>query len=352
MPLQTSRYLMMFSLVIVCICGFTLLDQLAGITKRPAPIVEVPQRSVRTTRSLQPGPPADPVFVEPTGGYDYPEYETRVQVPVHTASFANEFAKPSAHDEFGGHEPKPFQSPGTPGQFKAEQSVDWPSYEEAAEPPVESASPAFDSASDFVDPPVRGFEPIGRDSGSTDDSFQSTQSATEMDFQAFEEFEETPVPNGPAFPGASHAGQVDDELGVGTNEPWDVDVAEPRFTDAARLPPARATSHDVPAAPFLLSTPASRGEAVQVVGFAATESRHTVNPSTGQVVLGSHRIHARITEAPERRIRGSFRFSSPPVEETSQAAFVAKTKPTTVACRHRLAAGQKVCPKCGVIHAK
>ena len=92
MPLQTSRYLMAFASVILCICGLTLVDQLPGISlnlRKAEPVRRAPER---TAHALQPLPPAepqwDPAMVEPVV-MDYPDmYQTRQQqVPAYTASY-------------------------------------------------------------------------------------------------------------------------------------------------------------------------------------------------------------------------------------------------------------------------
>ena len=329
MPLQTSRYLTMFSLVIVCICGFTLLDQFAGLTKRTDATLEPRPQSVRITRTLQPGPPAEPQWVQPPAedfaayDYEYPSggYGQATDLPVQAASFSNQkpqvsfepIAQPTQNQAFDVWEDEPQVNP-TP-------------------PPAPAEELSFD---DFADQ-----EPVQP---------------------------QLPAPAEPRFdePPADAWGD-DSNLGSPTDKPWGDPGPQPPVSSSG---PVAVVPVDQPSGPQLpeVESEISVRDTVDVsggtvvVGFVGPSS-----PSQPQVaekpkpkaVDGSYRI--RSLTPPQRtpkRLRGTFRFSAPAVEQPStvrpntavtQTAAVVPSRP---ACRHHRTAGQRVCPKCGVIHSK
>ncbi|MFK7817396.1 MAG: hypothetical protein AB8G99_01650 [Planctomycetaceae bacterium] len=334
MPLQTSRYLTMFSLVIVCICGFTLLDQFAGPSKlADADNLSQRRRSVRTTRSLQPGPPVEPQWVQPSqdfvsDGYDYPStgyQQMAADVPVQAASFSNQT---SAVDF----------SPAAASQ----------SFE-----PWEDTT----AVSTAVAPP-----PPGNDF--TFDEFASGQP---------EESQPPQLPELPALPTdfdepPADAWPDDADLGPYSDDPWGDGPALPKAIEDG---PVAVMEVDQPVAAPVDEAPADRlvirdtveGSSVVVAGFAGSEmSKEKATATTDpkpRSVGGSYRI--RSLQAPQRnpkRLRGTFRFSAPEVEQPadvrrdSAVKQMAGTRASRPACQHKRAVGQRVCPKCGVIHSK
>ena len=237
--------------------------------------------------------------------------------------------------------------------------------------------PAFDAVRDPVDSSVPGFAPSGTGFGTPPAEQEVFEPAAfEAPAASGADFEEWPEPTGtqaiqepepealdafgpelPAMqnPPMSEAG-ADADLGPSSDEPWDAD--ETNVPVAQRLKEIQPVSitpvpSETPDAPRLLSTEASRGEAVRMIGFSTSAQIEAAKPAKSRVVLGSHRIRTAPAQAPERRIRGQFRFSAPPVEAAPTRNAVKKSvaSPAT-GCAHCRVSGQKVCPKCGSIHSK
>ena len=319
MPLQTSRYLMAFASVILCICGLTLVDQLPGISlnlRKAEPVRRAPER---TAHALQPLPPAepqwDPAMVEPVV-MDYPDmYQTQQQqVPAYTASYQ----APAEPMEDMNWNPEP-----VPPAVEQPMPQEW-----TTEPqPTAIVTETFDESdfSDFSDSMLE---------------VPATEPSSAVVPPVLPPLEPSPVI-------ATELESEDGVLGIGSSEPFEIEE-ESTAVSLMEVP-------QEPIAPALPAIPEQQqmvGD-VMILGFVDAEEAASVSdePPVSRVVEGSYRIRklVRQRQTPSR-IQGTFRFTSPPVE----AAPVKAKAPAPVRpirrCQHHLRTGQKVCPHCGVIH--
>lgn len=342
MPLQTSRYLMSFAFVILCICGLTLVDQLPGIAlnlRGPRPSSSPP---VRTAHTLQPLPPAEPVWnpavLAERAAMDYPDLYEAPPVPIATVSYSREMpvAEPFVNE--------PVAVAAASAEFVNEAPMDW----SLELPPIEPAAPAGSfSDDDFSDfelgaadlepfpvPEVPSVEVLVAQPAIADFS-PSEFAATE--FSPFDAPKaEVPAPRFPVAQ-ATELPADDGVLGKASNEPWEWDAAVPATEAEFGTPGSSSDSTLTEPSPGSVSD-------VKVLGFSDAEPSATTEPAKPGVIQGSYRI--RMLTPPQQtpqRLNGTFRFGGPPVEVPAAAV---QQRPV---CRHQRNSGHKVCPHCGVI---
>ena len=343
MPLQTSRYLMAFASVILCICGLTLVDQLPGISlnlKKVPPVRRAPER---TAHVLQPLPPAeprwDPTMVEPVV-MDYPDmYQTQQhqQVTAYPVSYQTP-AEPVADMNWAPE----LVAPGEERPYSQEHAL----------PQEHALSQEQPLPEEWIAEP----EPAAIASATFDDSDFSEFNDSMLEVPAIEPAPAVvppvlppPEPD-PVIPAELESN--DSVLGVGSSEPFELE--EPATTSVSLMDvPQELVPPKLPARPILpavADNPQMVGD-VMVLGFVAPqESTSSREQPVSRVVEGSYRIRKVASEpAVPSRIQGTFRFGGPPVEIAPARAKDPAARPIR-RCQHHLRAGQKVCPHCGVIH--
>jgi hypothetical protein len=348
MPLQTSRYLMAFASVILCICGLTLVDQLPGISlnlRKAEPVRRAPERTAHTLQPLPPAEPQwDPAMVDPVV-MDYPDmYQAQQQqVPTFTASY---------------------QAPAEPVEntdWNPEPNVDW------------NPEPNVDWNPEPVAAPVE--QPVPQEwTREPQEAAIVTETFDASDFSDFgESMLEVPAVEPPtamvppvlpprdADPAiVTELESTDGVLGVGSSEPFEVEE-QPASTAVSLMEvPQEPAAPTVPTLPALPASPEKQqivGD-VMVLGFIDAEksTSGSAEPPVSRVVEGSYRIR-KLVRQPQMpsRIQRTFRFDNPPVEtapvrpKTPESAHAPAPARPVRRCQHHLRTGQKVCPHCGVI---
>ena len=339
MPFERSRHVLLFGILASCVCGLALVAQTPKVLLAlSGPLPAAAQASPRTAHTLQPPPPAEPMWQTEAVAVelDYPDLVDAELVDNEPTAF--EPVEPPA--EFGS--PADFGSLPVPDQEVVIEEPQGFRDFEGSGAGFEMAG-EFDRASEFE--PANEFEP-------------ASDALISDDFEAVDV--RLPAPQlPPAFESEPSVELVvDGELGAPQSEPWPTEpsiavipVPQPAF-EPVEEPEIRE--------PVLLT-----GD-VAILSFTEPREADRRMPRLPKVVEGSYRLRSVEPEKVQQRMRQTYRFSAPPIESVPKAepkppvkqsarpqAVPPSRAPSCPHCRrqigHRTTA-TRICPGCGTVH--